>query len=93
MMNKSIILTALASAAMLMSCTGQAPVEQGPAKKELKPTVVAVAPMDPGQKSFGSGGQRPANIDTTGMAARRKAMMEERNRIRTIHFNDLAMSD
>ena len=77
---------------MLVSCTGQAPVKQEPAKKELKPTVVAVAPMDPGQKSFGSG-SAPANRDTTGMAARRKAMMEEQNRIRTIHFNDLSMSD
>ena len=50
------------------------------------------APLaDPGQKGFG--GIRRTNRDTTGMAARRKAMMEEMNKIRTIHFNDLSMSD
>ena len=48
------------------------------------------APLaDPGQKSFG-GLINPG--DTTGMAARR-ARMAQANAIRTIHFNDLAMSD
>ena len=49
------------------------------------------APLaDPGQKNFGGS----AFVgDTTGMAARRKAMMEEMNKIKTVHFNDLSMSD
>ena len=48
------------------------------------------APLaDVGQKNFG-GFQ---NGDTTGMAARRKAMMEAMNKIRTVPFDSLSMSD
>lgn len=48
------------------------------------------APLaDPGQKNFGGS----ATADTTGRAARLKAMREEMNKIRTVHFNDLTMSD
>lgn len=48
------------------------------------------APLaDPGQKNFGGS----ATTDTTGRAARLKAMREEMNKIRTVHFNDLSMSD
>ena len=76
------------SISAFLSCTNsQAPCE--PVKQELIPTEVAVAPMDPGQKSFGSGASR----DTTGMAERRRRMMAEQNVIRTVHFNDLSMSD
>ena len=65
--------------------------------KECKPEVKVVQPgeqaplADPGQKSFG--GLINPNRDTTGMAERRRKMMEEMNKIRTIHFNDLSMSD
>ena len=45
-------------------------------------------PANPGQNNFGGG--MPA--DTTGLAARMKAFMREPE-IRTVHFNDLAMSD
>ena len=53
------------------------------------------APLaDPGQKNFGGSAVIPSTpADTAGMAARRKAMMEEMNKIRTVHFNDLSMSD
>ncbi|MBO7598126.1 MAG: hypothetical protein J6T70_13895, partial [Bacteroidales bacterium] len=48
------------------------------------------APLaDIGQKNFG-GFQ---NGDTKGMAARRKAMLEAMNKIRTVPFDSLAMSD
>lgn len=65
-----------------------------------KPEVKVVQPgeqaplADPGQKNFGGSAVIPSQpMDTTGMAARRKAMMEEMNKIRTVHFNDLSMSD
>lgn len=48
------------------------------------------APLsDPGQKNFGGS----ATQDTTGMAALMRARMAEMNTIRTVHFNDLSMSD
>ncbi|MBR4228186.1 MAG: hypothetical protein IKR72_03695, partial [Bacteroidales bacterium] len=84
---KKTILLLFATSAVLISCKdSQAPCE--PVKQELIPTEVAVAPMDPGQKSFGSGSR-----DTTGMAERRRRMMAEQSTIRTVHFNDLSMSD
>ena len=50
------------------------------------------APLaDPGQKNFGGSAMVPR--DTTGMAERMRRMREEQNRIRTVHFNDLSMSD
>ena len=65
-----------------------------------KPEVKVVQPgeqaplADPGQKNFGGSAVIPSQpMDTTGMAARRKAMMEEMNKVRTTHFNDLSMSD
>ncbi|MBQ6045080.1 MAG: family 43 glycosylhydrolase [Bacteroidales bacterium] len=83
----SLIILIASSSAMIFSCkNSQAPCE--PVKQELIPTEVAVAPMDPGQKSFGSGSR-----DTTGMAERRRRMMAEQSTIRTVHFNDLSMSD
>ena len=50
------------------------------------------APLaDPGQKNFG--GSATVQRDTTGMAERMRRMREEMNKIRTVHFNDLSMSD
>ena len=53
------------------------------------------APLaDPGQKNFGGSAVIPSQpVDTTGMAERRRKMMEEMNKVRTVHFNDLSMSD
>ena len=89
-MKKTLKFISLAVFAFLaVSCCNNA--------EKCKPEVKVVQPgeqaplADPGQKSFG--GLINPDRDTTGMAARRKAMMEERNRIRTIHFNDLSMSD
>lgn len=49
------------------------------------------APLaDQGQKNFGGSA---ANRDTTGMAARMRARMAEMNKVKTVHFNDLSMSD
>ena len=46
--------------------------------------------MDEGQNNVGG---TAADRDTVGRAARMKAMLEEMNMIRTVHFNDLTMSD
>ena len=52
------------------------------------------APLaDPGQKNFGGSAVVRRDIDTTGMAERMRKMREEMNKIRTVHFNDLSMSD
>ena len=82
-------LQTLMAAASLMFCiscsnecqktTPQQPIQPG----EQAPLA------DVGQKNFG-GFQ---NGDTTGMAARRKAMMEAMNKIRTLSFDELSMSD
>ena len=89
-MKKTFRLFFMASAAVLAASCCNAPQE------ESKPEVKVVQPgeqaplADPGQKSFG-GLINPG--DTTGQAARRRARMAEMNKIRTIHFNDLSMSD
>ena len=87
-MRRTLLFVLIAiSSVFFSSCkNSQAPCE--PVKQELIPTEVAVAPMDPGQKSFGSGSR-----DTTGMAERRRRLMAEQSTIRTVHFNDLSMSD
>ena len=81
------LVVAASLAAAAFSCA-----DSNSAKEETR-TIIEPgeqAPLaDPGQNNFGG----PVNRDTTGWAARRKAMMEEMNRIRTQHFNDLAMSD
>ncbi|MCR5841663.1 MAG: glycoside hydrolase family 43 protein [Bacteroidales bacterium] len=46
-------------------------------------------PADPGQRNFGG----MHTTDTTGMAARMRARMAEMNRIRTVPFEELSMSD
>ena len=81
----------LLAAALLASCCNR-----GNAPAEAEPVVIQPgeqAPLaDPGQKNFG-GMATGAPRDTTGMAARMRARMEEMNKIRTVHFNDLSMSD
>ena len=92
-MKKTFKLLLLASAAIIVaSCCNNAQ-ESKPAVKVVEPG--EQAPLaDPGQKNFGGSAVIPSQPrDTAGMAARRKAMMEEMNKIRTVHFNDLSMSD
>ena len=78
------------TAVIIASCCNQGTTE---VKKVVEPG--EQAPLaDPGQKNFGGSAVIPSQpMDTTGMAARRKAMMEEMNKVRTTHFNDLSMSD
>ena len=67
------------------SCATNAPA---PAPEVVLPG--EQAPLaDPGQKNFGGS----ATGDTTGRAARLKAMREEMNKVRAVQFNDLSMSD
>ena len=86
---KKLQLALMASALMLcMSCSKncQNDCSDECAKESKKVTIEPgeQAPLaDVGQKNFG-GFQ---NMDTTGMAARRKAMMEAMNKIRTLSFD------
>lgn len=81
------------SIALLASCNGNVP--QQPVEPEVIEPVQQAPPADPGQNNFGGSAiARPQGpVDTTGMAARMKAMREAQNQIRTVHFNDLSMSD
>lgn len=84
-MNKNRLFLFTAAALLAVSCTNNAPA---PAPEVVLPG--EQAPLaDPGQKNFGGS----ATGDTTGRAARLKAMREEMNKVRTVHFNDLSMSD
>ncbi|MBQ9173924.1 MAG: family 43 glycosylhydrolase [Bacteroidales bacterium] len=87
---KSLSLTLLASLPlMLFSCVGNKPV---PTQERVPIQPVEQAPpADVGQNNFGGPAVMPA--DTTGMAERMRRMREEQNRIRTVHFDDLSMSD
>lgn len=78
------------SIALLASCAGNAP--QQISEPEVIEPVQQAPPADMGQNNFG-GSFSQAPRDTTGMAAMMKAMREAQNKIRTVHFNDLSMSD
>ena len=67
------------------------------APQETKPEVKVVQPgeqaplADPGQKNFGGSAIIPSQPrDTAGMAESMRKMMEEMNKISTVHFNDLS---
>ena len=86
---KNLSLIALA-ATMFAACGTNAPAPTAAEPIKIEPG--EQAPLaDPGQKNFG--GSAVVNRDTTGMAERMRRMREEQNRIRTVHFNDLSMSD
>ena len=79
------------AATLFASCGSNAPAPVASAPAKVEPG--EQAPLaDPGQKNFG-GMISSAPRDTTGMAERMRRMREEQNRIRTVHFNDLSMSD
>jgi len=88
--NHFLSLTAIAlSAVAFSSCNSATSSVQEKQYPVIEP--VEQAPLaDPGQNNFG--GSAIAG-DTTGQAARLKAMREAANKIRTVHFNDLSMSD
>ena len=86
-MKTTLKLMTFAAAAItaVACCNNQKPAE----KVVIEPG--EQAPLaDPGQKNFGGSA---VVGDTTGMAERRRKMMEEMNKIKTVHFNDLSMSD
>ena len=76
-------------------CLGTALLATLSASAQILPGEQA-PPANPGQRNFG-GFQRPnrerQNRDTTGMAAMMRARMAEMNRIRTLSFDELSMSD
>ena len=90
-MKKTLRLIAVASMAIVAAACCNAP--QKPEVKVVEPG--EQAPLaDPGQKNFGGSAVIPSQPrDTTGMAERMRRMREEMNKIRTVHFNDLSMSD
>lgn len=89
-MNRKLTFAAIA-ASMLLACNQKVPVAEESTKKVIEP-VEQAPPADPGQNNFGG----THSTDTTGRAARLKAMraaQQSQNQIRTVHFNDLSMSD
>ena len=88
-----IAILATMSALLLLSCQQNQsnPCEPSTERKVIEPGEQA-PPASPGQNNFG-GMISSAPRDTTGMAERMRRMREEQNRIRTVHFNDLSMSD
>ena len=89
-MKRKLTFAALA-ASMLLACNQKAPVVEESTKKVIQP-VEQAPPADPGQNNFGG----THSNDTTGRAARMRAMraaQQNQNQIRTVHFNDLSMSD
>lgn len=85
---KKIVIILFAALTAIISCRNNqsAPLAE---RKVIQP-VEQAPPADPGQNNFG-GTHSPG--DTTGMAARMKARMAEMNRIRTVSFAELQMSD
>ena len=89
-MKRKLTFAAIA-ASMLLACNQKAPVVEESTKKVIQP-VEQAPPADPGQNNFGG----THSNDTTGRAARMRAMraaQQNQNQIRTVHFNDLSMSD
>ena len=90
---KLLKLTILGAMAVMAASCCNAPQETKPEVKVVQPG--EQAPLaDPGQKNFGGSAIIPSQPrDTAGMAERMRKMREEMNKIRTVHFNDLSMSD
>ncbi|MBQ5549927.1 MAG: hypothetical protein IIT32_02590, partial [Bacteroidales bacterium] len=81
---------AAASLMLCVGCSNDSPTTSTTTTTTPQPQAIQPgeqAPLaDVGQKNFG-GFQ---NGDTTGLAARRKAMMEAMNKIRTVPFDSLS---
>lgn len=75
-----------ATALFVVSCATSSPVPED-VTAIVQPGEQA-PPAEPGQKSFGA-----PITDTAAFNAIRRARMAEMNKIRTVHFNDLTMSD
>ena len=92
MKQTKILLSAFAAlAALMLAGCSTSPKQEETAAHEVVLPGEQAPPMDAGQNNFG--GSAADRGDTTGRAARLKARMEEMNKIRTVHFNDLTMSD
>ena len=94
MKKHSLILALAISLPFFFSCNNGPQPCVAPEPEPIEP--VEQAPRaDPGQNNFG--GIIPttpqAPRDTTGMAERRARQQAAANQIRTVHFNDLSMSD
>lgn len=92
MKQTKILLSAFAALAVLMlaGCSTSPKQEETAAHEVVLPGEQA-PPMDAGQNNFG--GSAADRGDTTGRAERLRQRAAEMNRIRTVHFNDLTMSD
>ena len=73
-------------------CLGTALLATLSASAQILPGEQA-PPANPGQRNFGGFRPRNTNRDTTGFAAMMRARMAEMNRIRTLSFDELSMSD
>lgn len=91
-MKKTNLISAIALAA-LVSCNSNQTAQEPVTRPVITP-VEQAPPADPGQRNFGG----THSNDTTGRAARMRAMRaqqqnQNRNQVRTVHFNELSMSD
>lgn len=89
MKTKTLLLGCVSSALFLTACTTQQKQTQESASYPVIEPGEQAPPADPGQNNFGGF----HSTDTTGMAARMAARLAEMNKLRTVHFNDLSMSD
>ena len=92
MKQTKILLSAFAAlAALMLAGCSTSPKQEETAAHEVVLPGEQAPPMDPGQNNFG--GSAADRGDTTGRAERLRQRAAEMNRIRTVHFNDLTMSD
>ena len=92
MKQTKILLSAFAAlAALMLAGCSTSPKQEETAAHEVVLPGEQAPPMDAGQNNFG--GSAADRGDTTGRAERLRQRAAEMNRIRTVHFNDLTMSD
>lgn len=83
-----------AAALLSVACNSNAPAPAAEAEAAVKTVIEAgeQAPLaDPGQKNFG--GMHADPKDTARINAERRHRMDEMNRLRTVSFEELSMSD
>lgn len=83
-----------AAALLSVACNSNAPAPAAEAEAAVKTVIEAgeQAPLaDPGQKNFG--GMHADPKDTARINAERRRRMDEMNRLRTVSFEELSMSD
>ena len=87
-MKKSTFILPTAILMAVASCATHKVQKSSTQYPKIQP-VEQAPPADRGQNNFGG----THTTDTTGRAARLRAMRQAQNVVRTVHFNELSMSD